>query len=195
MQRVSRIYATKALFGAIVTLGLGLAPIEYPFLPRHLSLASFFVTGVPPFFLALAPSSGSWRMGSYLRDVLRFAVPAAFALALGVGVAYTVARVTLDLSVEASRTGALSVFVLSALYLIFALEATHRRRALWVGLLCGVLAVAYAAVFAIPVLRDFFEIVVPDGELLGVIALGVGLAAATLTLVGIRPHVLRAEPS
>ncbi len=168
MQRVSRIFATKALFGALVVLTLGLAPIEYPFLPRHLSLASFFVTGVPPFFLALAPSAGSWRMTSYLRDVLRFAVPAAFALALGVGVAYPIARLRLDLSVDASRTGALSVYVVAGLYLIFALEATHRRRALWVGLLCGVLVVAYVAVLAIPFLRDFFEIVVPDGQLSGV---------------------------
>ncbi len=193
MQRVSRIYTTKALFGALVVLTLGLAPIEYPFLPRHLSLASFFVTGVPPFFLALAPSSGSWRMTSFLRDVLRFAVPAAFSLALGVGVAYTIARIRLDLSVEASRTGALSVFVLAGLYMIFALEGTHRRRARWVGLLCGVLAVGYMAVLAIPFLRDFFEIVLPDGQLVGVIALGVALAAVALTLVGIRPHPFRTE--
>ncbi len=54
MQRVSKIYATKCVFGALVVLTLGLSPLPYPFLPRQLSFASFFVTGVPPFFLALA---------------------------------------------------------------------------------------------------------------------------------------------
>jgi magnesium-transporting ATPase (P-type) len=194
MQRVSRIYTTKALFGAMTVLALGLAPIEYPFLPRHLTLASFFVTGVPPFFLALAPSSGAWRMTSFLRDVLRFAVPGAIALTIGVATSYALARESLDLTVAESRTVAVSVFVVAGLYLIFALEATHRRRAAWVGLLCGVLVVAYAVAFAIPFVRDVFEVIVPSDEMLGLIALGVGLAAAALTLAGIRPHALRTQP-
>ena len=58
MQRVSKIYATKCVFGALVVLTLGLSPLPYPFLPRQLSFASFFVTGVPPFFLALARELG-----------------------------------------------------------------------------------------------------------------------------------------
>lgn len=194
MQRVSRIYTAKALFGAIVILTLGLAPVDYPFLPRHLSLASFFVTGVPPFFLALAPSSGPWRMTSYLRDLLRFAVPASVSLALGVCTSYLLARELLDRDLVASRTVSVSVFVVASLWMIFCLEATHRRRARWIALLCGTLVVSYAVALALPPIRGVFDVVLPDGELLGLVALGVGLAAAAMTLLGIRPHALRPEP-
>jgi magnesium-transporting ATPase (P-type) len=187
MQRVSKIYVTKALFGALVVLTLGLSPLPYPLLPRHLSLASFFVTGVPPFFLALARSSGPWRMDGFLRGTLRFALPAAFSIAAGVGACYSLAHETLDLGLVASRTVALSVYVLASLYVIFALEATDRRRAGWVGAMCLALAGVYALVFAIGPLRDVFELAVPGGEEIALIAGGVALSAAVLTVAGIRP--------
>jgi magnesium-transporting ATPase (P-type) len=187
MQRVSKIYATKCVFGALVVLTLGLTSLPYPFLPRQLSFASFFVTGVPPFFLALAASSGPWRMASYLRDTLRFAVPAAFALVTGVATSYVLAHEVLDRDVVASRTVALSVYVLASLYITFALEATDRRRAGWVGGMCLILTAVYALSFAIAPLRDLFELALPDGAEVGLIALGIGLTMVVLTVAGIRP--------
>jgi magnesium-transporting ATPase (P-type) len=187
MQRVSKIYATKCIFGALVVLTLGLTSLPYPFLTRQLSFASFFVTGVPPFFLALAASSGPWRMASYLRDTLRFALPAAFALVTGVATSYVLAHEALDRDVLASRTVALSVYVLASLYVTFALEATDGRRAGWVGGMCLVLTAVYALSFAIGPLRDLFELAVPDGAEMGLIVLGIGLAIVVLTAAGIRP--------
>jgi magnesium-transporting ATPase (P-type) len=191
MQRVSKIYATKGLFGAFVVLSLGLAPVPYPFLPRHLSLASFFVTGVPPFFLALAGSMGPWRMTGYLRETVRFALPAAFALAAGVGAAYTLAIEVAELGLVEARCVALSVFVVASLWVILALEATDRRRAGWVGAMCGTLVGVYAAVYAIGALRDFFELAVPGGTGLGLTACGLGIAVALLAATGIRPSFRR----
>ncbi len=187
MQRVSKIYTTKCVFGALVVLTVGLAPLPYPFLPRHLSFASFFVTGVPPFFLALAPSSGPWRMTSFLRDVLRFAVPAAAALAVGFGAAYALAVEGLDLEVDAARTVATTVFVIASLYVIFCLEATDRGRARWVGAMCLVLIGVYAIALAIPQVQEFFRLVPPDAQGVGCIALGLVLAVAGLAVAGIRP--------
>lgn len=187
LQRVSKIYATKALFGALVVLCLGLAPIPYPFLPRQLSLASFFVTGVPPFFLALAPSSGEWRLTSYLRDVGQFAARAAAAIGLGVIASYALAHEALGLGTGAARTVSVSVYIAASLWMIFALEATAPRRARWVGGLCGTLLALYALVFAIGPLRELFRLAAPDGETLGMIALGLGLAVGALTALGIRP--------
>jgi magnesium-transporting ATPase (P-type) len=187
MQRVSKIYATKCVFGALVVLTLGLSPLPFPFLPRQLSFASFFVTGVPPFFLALAASSGPWRMTSFLRETLRFAIPGALALAVGVGASYALAHEALDRDVVACRTVALSVFVLAFLYVIFALEATDRRRASWVGLMCLVLAGVYAVAYTIRPLRELFELASPDGAEIGLIALGIALTVVVLTAAGIRP--------
>jgi P-type E1-E2 ATPase len=188
MQRVSKLYVTKCLFGAFIVLAVGLWPVPYPFLPRHLSLASFFVTGVPPFFLALAPSSGPWRMSNYVRDVGRFAVPAACAIGTGVVVSYLLAYLVLDLPLVDARTVSVTVFVAASLWVVFSLEATSRRRARWVGAMCAILLALYAAALLTPVIRDIFRVVVPGGEILAMSAVGVAIAVAVLAAVGIRPR-------
>jgi hypothetical protein len=50
-----------------------------------------------------------------------------------------------------------------------------------------VLAGVYALVFAIGRMRDLFELAVPSGRGIALIALGVALAATVLTVAGIRP--------
>ena len=187
MQRVSKLFTTKCLFGAFIVLGLGLAPIDYPFLPRHLTLAGFFLTGIPTFVLALAPSEGPWQLQSYARSVFRFAIPAAFAIALGTALSYVLALEVVGIDLEGSRTVALAAFVMAFLYVIFALEATDRRRALWVAGLCGVLGIAFWVSLAVPLAQDIFDVVFPDAQALGLVALGFAVSVAVLTLVRIRP--------
>ena len=187
MQRVSKLFTTKCLFGAFIVLGLGLAPIEYPFLPRHLTLAGFFLTGIPTFILALAPSDGPWRMESFARSVFRFSVPAAFAIAVGTALSYVLALEVAGIDLVGSRTVALATFVMAFLYTIFALEATGRRRALWVGLLCLVLGLAFWIALAIPFAQNVFDVVYPDGKALGLILAGVVAALVLLTAFRIRP--------
>ncbi len=189
MQRVSKLFTTKALFGALVILGLGLAPIEYPFLPRHLSLASFFTLGVPTFLLALAPSDGPWRLTTYVRDVLSFAARAGFGVAAGVAVPFVLAVEVFDLDVVDARTVSVTVFVVASLYVVFALEATSPRRARWVGAMCLVLAAAYVLVVAIPFFRDLFEVEVPSGSVLALVCMGVAISLAVHTLLRIRPSL------
>jgi cation-transporting P-type ATPase E len=43
-------------------------------------------------FLALAPSTGAFRIGGFIREVARFAVPAGVAAGAGVVASYLVAR-------------------------------------------------------------------------------------------------------
>jgi magnesium-transporting ATPase (P-type) len=187
MQRISKLFTTKCLFGAIMILALGLAPIEYPFLPRHLSLASFFTLGVPTFLLALAPSEGPWRLTTYVRDVMSFAARAAIGVAAGVAIPFVLAVESFGLDVVDARTVSVTIFVVASLYVVFALEATNPRRARWVGSMCLVLLVAYVLVIAIPFFRDLFDVEVPSGTALGLVFLGAGISLVVLTLVGIRP--------
>ena len=63
---------------------MGISSESYPFLPRHLTLASAITIGIPAFFLALAPSTGPWRPVHFLRDLASFAIPAGTAAGLGV---------------------------------------------------------------------------------------------------------------
>jgi cation-transporting ATPase E len=187
MQRVSKLFTTKCAFGALMILTLGLAPIEYPFLPRHLSLASFFTLGVPTFLLALAPSEGPWQLATYVRDVMSFATRAAFGVAAGVAIPFVLGVEALDLDVVQARTISVSVFVVASLYVIFALEATSPSRARWVGGMCLALLAAYVLVVAIPFFRDLFEVDIPSGRVLWLVCLGAAISLAVLTLLRIRP--------
>jgi P-type E1-E2 ATPase len=182
VQRVAKLFVTKAVFAAFLILSIGLTPEEYPLLPRHLTIAASLAIGIPAFFLALAPSDGPWRTDRFLREVSRFAVPAGVAAGLGVLASYLVAKNVLDLGLEEARTVATTVLILVGLYLILVLEATSGRRSAWVGTLCLALLAAYIAVLALPALRDFFELVVPGLAAIVVIALGAFLAVAFLVL-------------
>ena len=61
LQRVAKLFVTKSVFAVVLILRSGLTPIAYPLLPRHLTLAAAITIGIPAFFLALAPSGGSFR--------------------------------------------------------------------------------------------------------------------------------------
>ena len=57
LQRVAKLFVTKSVFASVLILSVGLTPIAYPLLPRHLTLAASLTIGIPAFFLALAPST------------------------------------------------------------------------------------------------------------------------------------------
>ncbi len=191
LQRVSKLYATKCLFTALLTLTVGLAPLAFPLLPRQLTLANLFTTGISATVLALAPSRGPWKMDDYLRQVAGFAVRAAVALALGVGGAYVTAT-AIGYPIAAARSVATTALVAGFLLIVWVLEAQERRRALWVGLFCLTLLLAYLAVTAIPLAQQFFQLdPSPAGLMLGLG--GMVITGIALAILGIRPR-LRHEP-
>jgi magnesium-transporting ATPase (P-type) len=84
LTRVTKLFITKSAFAVFLVVSIGLTPIAYPLLPRHLSLVASLAVGIPGFFLALAPSAGEFRIKGFLRDIARFAIPAGTAAGLGV---------------------------------------------------------------------------------------------------------------
>jgi cation-transporting ATPase E len=192
LARVVKLFVTKSAFAVFLIVSIGLTPVAYPLLPRHLTLAATLTIGIPGFFLALAPSSGAFEPSRFLRDVLRFAVPAGTAAGLGVLSSYTFVLQVLDRPVVEARTVATTVLVAVGLYLIVALEASGKRRAAAVGMLCGVLGFAYAIVLVVPFARHFFALAAP-GPTLFVAVAGAGLAVLGLWLTDDRfvPGFLR----
>ena len=94
----------------------------------------------------------------------------------------------------ASRTGAefaSSTVIVIGLYLVLALEATGPRRARWVGVLCAALLGAYVAVLAVPALRSFYALAVPEFATLIMIVVGASLAIGFLRLTDDRFVPLR----
>jgi cation-transporting ATPase E len=162
VQRVAKLFVTKSAFAAFLVLSVGLTPIAYPLLPRHLTLAASLTIGIPGFFLALAPSRGGYSSKGFLRELARFALPAGTAAGLGVLSSYFFALNVLDLDVREARTVATTTLVLVGLYLILALEAEGRRRSSAIGLLVMALLAGYVAVLVVPFARDFFLLAPPS---------------------------------
>jgi cation-transporting P-type ATPase E len=170
VQRVAKLFVTKSAFAAFLVLSVGLTPIAYPLLPRHLTLAASLTIGIPGFFLALAPSRGGYSSQGFLRELARFSLPAGTAAGLGVLSSYFFALNVLDLDVREARTVATTTLVLVGLYLILALEAEGRRRSSAIALLVAALLAGYVAVLLTPFAREFF--------LLAPLSLAVALPAA-----------------
>ena len=186
LQRVAKLFVSKSTFAAFLILSIGLTPIAYPVLPRHLTLAGTLAVGIPAFFLALAPSSGRPPRTGFLRDIASFALPAGIALGLGVVASYLFSSYVLDLSLTQARTVATSVLILVGLYLILVLEASGGKRSVAVSALCVSLLAAYGVVLALPFGREFFELALPGLEGWLAALSGAALAVLGLRLVGDR---------
>lgn len=185
LQRVTKLYVTKSAFAAFLILTIGISSEAYPLLPRHLSLAGALTIGIPSFFLALAPSAGPWQPDRFVRGVARFAVPAGIVLGTGLIAAYLFSRHDLDLSVADSRTVALTTLVISALYLVMALEAGgSRQRSTLVAGMCAVMLVLYVGALLIPATRSFFELTTPDFAMIATALLTGAVAIGALALCG-----------
>ena len=184
LQRVAKLFVTKSAFAAFLVFSIGLTPTAYPLLPRHLTLAAALTIGIPGFFLALAPSGGSFRSSGFLRDVGRFAVPAGTAAGLGVLSSYTFALQVLNLPLVEARTVATTALVLVGLYLIVALEASGIRRSAWVGTLCTAMLAAFLAAISLPSTRSFFALAPPSVAIVLTAVAGSSLAVLGLWLTG-----------
>jgi cation-transporting P-type ATPase E len=193
--RVAKLFVAKTVYSAIVLASLGLVPIAYPFLPRHITVASTLTIGVPAFFLALAPSEGPVRREGFLVSMLAFVVPAGVITALTIDTAYLLARGPLDAGVTEGRTAAVLATTGMGLAIVVEVERglEGRRVRPWVwGMVAGFAAVLVLGL-QVPFLRDFFAAEVPSPDVWLMVA-GC-LAAGILLLVVVRrlPWLARIE--
>ncbi len=180
IQRVARLFVSKALFTAFLLVTIALTSGVFPLLPRQFTLTSSLTIGIPAFFLALAPSSGPWRPEGFLRSVARFSLPAGLAAGTGILVAYLLARHAFDLSLEQARTVTAATVVSAGLAIVIALEDEPGKRRLAVAGLCALMALGFVLVAALPFGREFFELAPPTGGMVAAWALG---AATAIVLV------------
>lgn len=160
LQRVAKLFVAKSILAAFLILTIGLSPEAYPFLPRHLTLASALTVGIPAFILALSPSDGPWRSRHFIREVTRFGVPAGVATGLGVVSAFLIAKNVLGTDLTEARTVATMALVMIGLYLVLLLEgsAASPRRTNWTLALVGVLMLLFVVVLTLASWRAFFDL-------------------------------------
>jgi magnesium-transporting ATPase (P-type) len=173
IQRVAQLFVTKAVFVAVAGLAVAIPTATFPLLPRQFTIASTVTIGVPAFVLALAPSSGPWKVDRFLQTVARFAIPSGLAIGMGIAIGYLLARYGFDLDLSLSRTVATGIVVACGLAVVMRLEGQGGRR-IAVGSLCAAMALLFALALVVPFLRHFYELSTPTGE--AAIAWSVGTA-------------------
>ncbi|WP_427017239.1 HAD-IC family P-type ATPase [Pseudarthrobacter sp. P1] len=189
VERVANLFLTKTSYAIIISLVIGIALWQYPFLPRQLSIVSSLTIGIPAFFLALLPNKRRYQPG-FLRRALAFSIPAGTIIAAAILAVYGYARAFPDPALaageqlKAAQTAATVAVLLVALWVLGALARPFDR---WRALLVGAMALGLVLVLAVPFARSFFALEIPSGTLLaatmGVVVLGcVGIEILYRTL-------------
>ena len=173
--RVATLFLVKTVYSVLLALLVVCSQVEYPFLPRHLTLISSLTIGVPAFFLALAPNRERARP-HFVRRVMRYAIPGGVVAGTATFVTYLVARqhYTGPDALDAETSAAtLTLFLVS----MWVLAIIARPYTWWRVLLVAAMGLAFVVVLAVPWLQDFFAL-----KLVGVTmpwtAVGIAVAAA-----------------
>ncbi|WP_318202826.1 HAD-IC family P-type ATPase [Streptomyces sp. SCL15-4] len=154
--RVATLFLVKTVYSVLLAVLVVCARVEYPFLPRHLTLLSTLTIGVPAFFLALAPNTERARP-HFVRRVMRYAVPGGVLAGAATFLTYLLARHhysgagALDAETSAAT---LTLFLIS----IWVLAIIARPYTWWRAALVAAMSAAFLLVLAVPALQDFFAL-------------------------------------
>ncbi|GGY73764.1 magnesium-transporting ATPase [Streptomyces olivaceoviridis] len=173
--RVATLFLVKTVYSVLLAVLVVCWQVEYPFLPRHLTLLSTLTIGVPAFFLALAPNKERARP-HFVRRVMRYAVPGGVLAGVATFATYLLARhhYTGPGALGAETSAAtLTLFLIS----MWVLAIIARPYTWWRVALVAAMAVAFLFVLAIPALQDFFALKLVGMELPWT-AVGVAAVAA-----------------
>ncbi|MEU0087634.1 HAD-IC family P-type ATPase [Streptomyces sp. NPDC006274] len=154
--RVATLFLTKTVYSALLAIMVVCSQIEYPFLPRHLTLLSTLTIGVPAFFLALAPNKERAKP-HFVRRVMRYAIPAGVIAATATFSAYLLARSYY--SGPGSLAAETSVATLTLFLVAMWVLAIIARPYTWwrIGLVAA-MGLGFLVVLTVPWLQDFFAL-------------------------------------
>ena len=181
MERVASLFLTKTVYSALISFGVVLSMIPFPYLPRHISYIGALTIGAPAFLLALAPNTRRYIPG-FLRRVFAFSVPCGVATALSVLLsAWFVPKLMGWDGVATAhdqllwRSMCATVLFVMGIY-VLARVATPLNS--WRGWLVAAFAAAGVIGMCIPFIARFFAFELPGGK--GLLTLGAQIVIATL---------------
>ncbi|WP_256988088.1 cation-translocating P-type ATPase [Streptomyces sp. BR123] len=175
--RVATLFLTKTVYSVLLAILVVCWQVEYPFLPRHLTLLSTLTIGVPAFFLALAPNKERARP-HFVRRVMRYAIPGGVIAAVATFVTYLVARhhyTGADALNAETSAATLTLFLTS----MWVLAIIARPYTWWRLALVGTMGGAFLLVLVVPWLQDFFQLKLVGAQMPWA-AVGIAVAAAVL---------------
>ncbi|OCC08983.1 HAD-IC family P-type ATPase [Streptomyces sp. PTY087I2] len=175
--RVATLFLTKTVYSVLLAILVVCTQVEYPFLPRHLTLLATLTIGVPAFFLALAPNKER-AQPHFVRRVMRYAIPSGIIAAAATFATYLLARhhYTGEGALDAETSAATLTLFLVAMWVL----AIIARPYTWwrIGLVAA-MGLGFLIVLVVPWLQDFFALKLV-GTTMPWTAVGIAVAAAVL---------------
>jgi len=181
MERVASLFLVKTVYSALISLGVVMTQIPYPYLPRHITYIGALTIGMPAFILALAPNTRRYIPG-FLKRVVTFALPGGIATALSVLLAAWVLPPVMGWNVTGDAADLSALRATSAIILfamgVFVLARVARPLNGWRGVLVAVFAAAGVIGAFVPFVANFFALILPTGATM--VATLIALAGSAL---------------
>ncbi|MFK0045171.1 HAD-IC family P-type ATPase [Streptomyces sp. NPDC090741] len=176
--RVATLFLTKTVYSVLLAILVVCFQVEYPFLPRHLTLLSTLTIGIPAFFLALAPNKERAKP-HFVKRVMRYAIPGGVIAAVATFVTYIFARhhYTGPEALQAETSAATLTLFLTSMWVLVIIARPYTW---WRVALVGAMGGAFLIVLVVPWLQDFFELKLVGTELPWT---AVAIAAAASALI------------
>ena len=175
MERVAGLFLVKTVYSALISAGVVLLGLNFPYLPRHITYIGSLTIGIPAFLLALAPNTRRYVPG-FLHRVVRFALPNGIAVAVSVLVVSIFSPLMLARGLDSSNANAsrlivesvhavgvtrticaVTVFVLG----VAVLATVSKPLISWRGIMVLCFAAAGVIGAFIPFVAHFFDLHVP----------------------------------
>lgn len=184
VERVASLFLTKTAQAITTSLIVSILLMQYPFLPRQLSVVSGLTIGIPALLLALLPNSRRYVPGM-LRRTLAFSIPAGLIIT---GAIMAVYSITLGMPqadsatahLDTARTGATMTILLLSLWVLSILARPLDRARIAIVASMLVLTVL---VFTVPLSRELFALSLPSGTLLLIVLGAVVIGGALLEVL------------
>jgi cation-transporting ATPase E len=178
IERVSMLFLTKTAYATGLAILFGILVLEFPFLPRQLSITDGLTIGIPAFFLALMPNSQRYVPG-FLKRSLSFAIPAGVIIAVSLTL-YTLGAMALGVDEAQLRTGSTIILAIVGIWVLTVLSRPINR---YKAIVIGAMFIALVVIFTVPLSTEFFQLVDPGEECAQLVALVTVLTIGAIEIV------------
>jgi cation-transporting ATPase E len=179
VERASNLFIYGTVYAVLISLTVSAAGVEFPFLPRHLTLVRALSVGIPGVFLALAPDHRRSRPG-FLHRIVRFAVPAGLIAGTAALIVYFTALAAQGSNLTESRTAATMTLLGVGLAILVRLTGSLP---IWRWALIAVMGVGVVLALTLPITQKFFDLEYPPAAVLQVMLVVVLLASVAVQFV------------
>ncbi|CAB4697425.1 MAG: HAD-IC family P-type ATPase [Actinobacteria bacterium] len=179
VERASNLFIYGTVYAVLISLTVSVAGVEFPFLPRHLTLVRALSVGIPGVFLALAPDHRRSRPG-FLPRVVRFAVPAGLIAGTAALIVYFTALAAQGSNLTESRTAATVTLLGAGLAILIRLTGSLPS---WRWALIAAMGAGVVLALTLPVTQTFFDLEYPPQSVWQVMLVVVILAGITVQFV------------